>query len=457
LKAGPTPPSEPLPTGIHNAYWFQAFNAVSWQICVGNPLILFARELGSTATTIGLLVSLAPLLSIIQLPVSRYAEGIGYRRLMMTGWGARVLMLIFLSALPLLGAFLPREALVNLLLAIMFIFHLLRGASMCAWLPWINAIVPESVRGYYLSWDRRFINIASVITLFLSGSILSLSHGAYSFALVFFVSFAGGAASLYFLNRVPSAPQPMKSGVMPEHPGWREVLRDVPFRRLMIFGIAVQVGLAAHGAFGVVFMREEIGLSDGSILWLNAVAAFTGILGLTFLGRHADRIGSKPYLGLSWCWWLVSLFLWFLLSIRALDHPKMVMVGMWVVGGFFGSCYELSLTRLLLNTVGNRQGKTFFFAIYGVSVSVTLSIMPVLWGMILDGLRNTRLSLLGIGLDRYSVLFGVEWLLILVTTALLVRLKEPRSQPASSVIYEVFVGWPARSLSQLLQLFRQGE
>jgi hypothetical protein len=43
--------SDLLPERIHNAYLFQAFNAVSWQICLGSPLILFARELGAASAT----------------------------------------------------------------------------------------------------------------------------------------------------------------------------------------------------------------------------------------------------------------------------------------------------------------------------------------------------------------------------------------------------------------------
>ena len=50
--------NDTLPRGIHNAYLFQAFNAVSWQICLGSPLILFARELGAPAVVLGLLAVL---------------------------------------------------------------------------------------------------------------------------------------------------------------------------------------------------------------------------------------------------------------------------------------------------------------------------------------------------------------------------------------------------------------
>lgn len=80
--------SESLPPRIHNAYFFQAFNAISWQICLGSPLILFsAPEFGGApAVVLGLLAGLAPLTSTLQLLVAPHAERIGYRKLMVSGW-----------------------------------------------------------------------------------------------------------------------------------------------------------------------------------------------------------------------------------------------------------------------------------------------------------------------------------------------------------------------------------
>jgi hypothetical protein len=94
-------PAEQLPPNIHNAYWFQGFNAASWQICLGSPLILFARELGAPAVVLGLLAGLSPLTSLLQLFVAPHAERIGYRNLMVKGWTSRVMTLIFLALLPL--------------------------------------------------------------------------------------------------------------------------------------------------------------------------------------------------------------------------------------------------------------------------------------------------------------------------------------------------------------------
>ena len=192
-----------LPPKIHNAYWFQAFNAVSWQICLGSPMILFARELGAPAAVLGLLAGLAPLTSILQLFVAPHAERIGYRNLMLRGWSSRVVTLLFLTALPLAAAVLPANTVIVLLVLIMTAFTSLRGIATCAWLPWITSIVPRSLRGNYLSRDRTYINLASVAALTISGLFLFNHENLSAYSIVFGISFLGGAVSLYFLNRVP--------------------------------------------------------------------------------------------------------------------------------------------------------------------------------------------------------------------------------------------------------------
>ena len=120
---------EKLPASIHNAYWFQAFNAVSWQLVLGSPLILFAREVGAPAVVLGLLAGLAPLTSTLQLLVAPHAEHIGYRNLMVKGWTGRVVTLIFLMVLPVAALWLPAPIVIVLLIVNLFVFTVLRGIA----------------------------------------------------------------------------------------------------------------------------------------------------------------------------------------------------------------------------------------------------------------------------------------------------------------------------------------
>lgn len=441
--------SENLPPRIHNAYLFQAFNAVSWQICLGSPLILFARELGAPAVVLGLLAGLAPLTSSLQLLVAPHAERIGYRKLMVSGWSARVVMLIFLTLLPLSTIFWPPAVVIGVLILIMIAFTTMRGIATCAWMPWVTAIVPRAVRGAYLSRDRTFIGVASVAALAVSGLFL-FDHGAmWSFSIVFGLSFLGGATSLHFLNRIPEPVAATQTDLPARRLRWRDLLRDSTFVRLLIFAAVVQLCVLSTGTFITVFVREEVKLQDGAILWITAGAALVGIFSLRLLRSRIDGLGSRPFLGVVFLWWTIYYFVWFLMAARLVDGAQLLAPLMMLTAGFFASIYELSLTRLLMNTVGDRPGTTQYFALQSVIVSLLAGLSPIMWGWMLDNLDRVRLAVGGVSLDSYAIFFGVQWLLLGAVFIALLQVKEGNATTTKTLLYRVLVVAPSHRIAGL--------
>ena len=47
-----------FPAGLNNAYFFAAFNALSFQIVLGSPMILYAKSLDASATVLGLIAGM---------------------------------------------------------------------------------------------------------------------------------------------------------------------------------------------------------------------------------------------------------------------------------------------------------------------------------------------------------------------------------------------------------------
>ncbi len=438
-----------LPPRIHHAYWFQAFNAVSWQICLGSPLILFARELGAPSVVLGLLAGLSPLTSVLQLAVAPRAEKIGYRTLMLRGWTARVVTLIFLTVLPLAALALPAGVIIALLVATMTAFTVLRGIAVCAWLPWITRIVPRSLRGHYLSRDRIFINLATVAALAVSGVFLFGHQNLSAYSIVFGIGFLGGAVSLAFLNRIPqppAAPEPQPSA---HAVSWLSLLKLPAFVRLLTFSAVAQAFILSGATFVTVFAREEVQLSDGTILWLTAGASVLGTLALGVLRNRVDRLGSRPFLGLVMMWWAVYFLLWFLMAARLVGGAQVIAPVMMVVAGCFGATYDLALTRLLMNTAGDRPATTRYFALHSVVVSLLAGVGPMVWGGLLDALRLAPIVLAGVALNRYAVLFGAQFLALGAVLLALARVKEPNSASTGDLLRRIFVEFPGRAVQQL--------
>jgi len=441
--------SDSLPERIHNVYLFQAFNAVSWQICLGSPLILFARELGAPAVVLGLLAGLAPLTSVLQLAVAPHAERIGYRKLMVSGWSARVSMLIFLTLLPIAALWWRPAIVITALVLVMTAFTALRGVATCAWMPWITALVPRSVRGLYLSRDRTFIGLASVVALAVSGLFLFDRGNMWSFAIVFGLSFLGGATSLYFLNRIPE-PEMTNRAVTPlVRLRWRDLLRDAAFVRLLSFAAVVQLCVLSTATFITVFVREEVRLQDGAILWITAGAALVGIFGLRLLRSRIDGLGSRPFLGVVFLWWTLYYFAWFLLATHLVGGAQILAPLLMLAAGFFASIYELSLTRLMMNTVGDRPGTTQYFALQSVIVSLLAGLSPIMWGWMLDNLDNVRLVVGHVTLNSYAIFFGVQWLLLGVVLLALLPVKEGNATTTKTLLYHALITAPGHRLASI--------
>ena len=48
------------PRGSFNAHWFSLFNAVSFQVMMGAPIIVYAKSLGASSTVLGIIAAFTP-------------------------------------------------------------------------------------------------------------------------------------------------------------------------------------------------------------------------------------------------------------------------------------------------------------------------------------------------------------------------------------------------------------
>lgn len=410
---------EPSSRTYVNIHGFQAFNAMSYTIALGSPLTLFARELGASASVIGLMAAFTPMLAMLQLLVAPHAAKVGYRPIVMQGWSSRVVSLILLCAMPFLAPILPREVSIAALVGSMFVFNLLRGFAAGSWLPWTTALIPRGSRARFLGRDRTFIAVATVAALGISGTILSGEHTALGYSAMFGLSFLAGAISLFFLGRIPPAPpqtsvagEPVRSSIP-----WRAIFKDQAFMRYAIFSVGAQFTLAAATAFIVVFIRDEVGLGDGYIIQLGAVAQAIAMVTYWFGRKRLDAVGSKRYIGLSLAWWVIYFGAWFAMAGHLIPSAALVAPVIMIVNGLAGALNDLAGTRLLMNMSGDREGSSQYFAVQQTGSNLATGVSPILWGAALDAMA-------GGSVGRYLVFFGAEVALVIGLAVLLWKVKE---------------------------------
>src|SRR5258708_1233028 len=137
-------PAASFPPGLQNAFFFSAFNALSYQLVLSSPMVLYAKKLGASATVLGVIAGMMPLLVIFQIPAASYIPRLGFKRFVYAGWGTRVMFIFGMAWVPLTVGFLDAKNRLALMLMLLFWFNLSRGKYSCPWLPLITELVPAT-------------------------------------------------------------------------------------------------------------------------------------------------------------------------------------------------------------------------------------------------------------------------------------------------------------------------
>jgi MFS family permease len=432
-----------FPPGLNNAYLFSAFNALSFQIVLAGPMILYARSLGASATILGVIAGMMPLLVIFQIPAASHINRIGYRRFVLAGWSTRVGFIFAIALVPLTITFLNASNRLALLLALLFCFNLSRGISSCAWLPWITVLVPERLRGKYLARDAGVQGIASFVTFLVSAAALAGQPQPWQFSALFAYSAVTGAISLTFLKRIPDVPTPAESAQSATRVPWLEMARYAPFFKLQRTVIAWSVAYGGITAFTVAFLKAETGMSEGKILLVNSVAFIGGWSSLWFLGSRLDRLGSKPVLSFCSAAWVAVLGGWLTLAGGVFPAKLTLVLLLQVLMGLLAALVQMANTRLAMAVIP-AMGRNHFFALYSVLNNVTLGLAPIGWGLLIDAVGTRAPVWLGVEWNRFTVFYAAAALAFLVTLTLARRLDEPKAASMEDLLREILIQSPQR-------------
>jgi MFS family permease len=428
---------------MKNVYLFAVFNALSFQMVLSSPMVLYAKSLGASATVLGIIASMMPLLVIFQIPAAQYVDRVGYKKFVFSGWSLRVAFIFGMAMVPLSGLFLNLTTQLALLLALLFGFNLSRGISTCAWLPWLTALVPESLRGRYLAREAACVNLASFGAFLLAAVCLAGNPRPWQFTILFAFSGLMGAASLLFLKKIPDVepPAPVRRSGNPVP--WLEIARFDPFRRLLETVVLWCLAAGGIGAFTVMYLKTEGNLGDGTILAVSSVAFLGGLSSLWLLGSRLDHLGSKPVLRFAFGMWLVVVGVWALLAGQVVPVRLGVILALQFFMGLFSSLINMATTRLAMAIVP-KMGRSHFFALYSVVANIAVGISPVLWGLCIDAVGAREGMFLGIEWNRYTVFFAGVFVSLGATLVLARRLHEPAAASMEALLREILIHSPQR-------------
>lgn len=378
----------------------------------------FAQELGHSDVAVGLTATV-PLLvgAIVQLAAPLAVARMGTNR----GWVVACTTAQAASFAPFVWWALRGHAgLVELIVAAS-VYWTAGMAGAPAWNAWMASLVPTRIRTPYFAQRNRLGQFGVLIGFVGAGLLLGWGEqrgiAKATFAAVFVLAALCRLASTALLVAC-SEPEPPGREQSPATPaGPRQLARALaamaarPSGALVAFICCFIFGANIAGPYFVPYMRRELGFSYLSFMLVFATAFLAKAIVLPALGRLGSRIGSVRLL------WGATLAIGplSLLWLPSVEVPYLM--GVQVIAGCCWAAYELAVTVLLLDAVGDRE-RTGAIAVYNLGLAVATVAGAACGGALLDWVGTDRTG--------YAWLFVVSSVLRLAALPLLRRVRLAR-------------------------------
>lgn len=414
-----------LPIGVAWANWFAFFNALSWGVVLGAPLFLFAKQLGAGDGLLGLIAALPPLLAVLHIPGNHLIPKLGYRRMMLWGWGSRTMAIALIALIPML---IPRrEVALFLLVLLLATFSACRGLAGGAWMPWLATLVPTDVRGKFFLRDQLFGQTGNVLALILVTVIFNVIRGPLAFSITFAIATLGGLVSVLCMTAVPDVTNIDLHAQAGSRMSFMEMLAVRQFRLLCTFSVASMLVMGALVVFTVAYLHDVAKLPSADIIGLTTFSTFGGVASLFWCGKVLDKVGSRPILTASLMALVLVFVFWFLLAAGVIPPLLPVLGLIYLVSGIAGINFSAANNRLQSLQVPE-LGRNHYFALLLVLLNVAAGVSPLIWGLVLEAIGNRQVYISALDFNRYAILFGTCALMLIPVIALLQRLNDHRTE-----------------------------
>ncbi|MCC6168417.1 MAG: MFS transporter [Caldilineaceae bacterium] len=393
----------------------------------GSIFVLFLSALGLSKSQMGFLLSLLPFFGLIALFVAPAVARFGYKRTYLLFFGVRALVAAGLLLTPTVMHRYGPEAALTFVAVVTAVFSILRAIGVTASFPWAQEYVPNSVRGKYTATSNMFTTITGFVAVSVGGLVLARTQELTGFMLLIAVGVVFGWTSVGLASLIPGgAPQRVGSGR--DAPGrdlWTAA-RDGDFVRYLVGVGLITLVTVPLGSFLPLFMRDEVGLNDSAVVWLQTGSLVGSLVSSYAWGWAADRYGSIPVTlyGLSLrallpiCWMLMP---------RQSDLSLGVALGIALLQGVADMGWGIGSGRLLYVSVVPPQKRTDYMAVYYAWTGIVGGISQLSGGTLLEMTQGLSGQIGFFRIDPFSPLFLAGMVLPFVSFYLLRQVREDKA------------------------------
>ena len=439
----------------------------------GGLMAAYALALGANNLEVGIIAALPFITQVMRLPAVLLVEA--FRRRKGLGWPAFALMQLVWLPIGLVPFLLDTPGKLAVFLVIAFLG--VHGALNSLWVTttntWLRDLVPPDLLASYFGRRLAMVTIAISIIGLAGGFFVQWWESiarpgdevfAFSFLLVGGVC-VFGTFGAFAMSRAaePMMPPSVQSELSPVRM-LLAPLRDPNYFRLIKFLFAWSLISNLAIPFFAIYMLKVIGISLPVVMGLTALGHLSNVLFVRVWGSFADRLGSKTVLSLS-----ASLYLLVIIGWVFTTHPERylltmpLLVALHLLGGAAAAGVTLTVNTLAIKVAPEGRAVPFS-GVAGMMVGLGSGIGPILGGLVADyfSVRSLDLSvtwsapagitaLPAVSLSGFEFLFGMAFVLGLLSLNLLAPLRETGEVSRDTALAELMAGMApvARAVSSV--------
>ncbi len=432
--------------GMHFVLYGAALGIVYFLAVDSNVFTLFVKRLGASNVQIGMLISLLQVTAVMQVFVAGLIERHGKKRFIIGGWLTATALTLAYPVIPWVAARYGGHVAIYALMCAVVPISLARQVGTPGWMPLLNDVVPGDARGRFFAKMRTIWQAVSIAFLVFASLFFAGQEDApfWRYQVVFLVGIAASFLRVAAVARIPE--MPVDDGE--ERASLVSMLRlpfaDRAYVRYIVFTLLVTMALAVSDSFAVVYLKSRwVAWDDSHALFVSTALAYVGsVMSLLAWGALADRVGAKPLLVIATLGMGLVRFLWFGTGVAGVEH--VLIPSIFLLNGVFFAGFGIANTKYLFGISPRSTGKTTYIVTAGVVATLVTSAMVPLGGWIIDGLEHFHAELAAWGLDEYRLPFVASGAMVLIASAVLVRLKERGTVPTREVL-AALVSRPVRT------------
>ena len=356
----------------------------------GTFLVAMAMQMGASNFQIGLLAALPTLSNIFQLVSIWLVQRYNNRRAIcvISSFSAKFPLLV----IGLLPFIFPAATGINVLIALLFFHYFLGSISGASWNSWMKDLVPEARLGTYFSYRTRLSQIVNVVMSILTAMTIDFVKAKYpqyeavSYPAMFLAGGVTGMIAVYMMSRTPEPQGYMQNGHLLKM--IRKPLRDVNFRKLLLFNSSWAFSLNLATPFFSVYLMKTLDIKLSTIIALSILSQLSSILFLKIWGSYSDKFSNKTVIRICAPAYIACIIGWSLVGQHVFTVPFLVIIH--IITGLTTGGINLAITNIGLKLAPQEDAIVYIAARNMVNAFIP-ALAPLFGGMMADFLVSHQM------------------------------------------------------------------